>query len=302
MVDMSEPKTSTEIVKQNLDLQPRVGKSAFTRLLHKKTATLGLVLCALVVLCAVLAPVIAPYDPLKIDTKNRLQGPSVKNWFGTDELGRDVLSRIIYGSRISLRVGVISIIIALTVGTPLGLVSGFYGGALDSVIMRTMDALAGFPSILLALAIVSALGPSVQNAMIAIGIAFLPAFSRLTRGNVLSAKENEYVTAARALGVRNLHLMFRTILPNVLAPVLVHASIGFANAIIIEAGLSFLGLGAQPPQPSWGAMLQEARQYMNQTVWYSITAGMAIFFSVLGLNLIGDGLRDVLDPRLRGRD
>lgn len=299
---MSEQKISNEEAKRSLGLRPRVGESAFIRLLRKKTAVLGLAMCALLILCATLAPIIAPYDPLKLSPRDRLQPPSAEHWFGTDELGRDVLSRIIYGSRVSLLVGSISILIALAVGTPLGLLSGFYGGLMDSSIMRTMDALAGFPSILLALAIVSALGPSVQNAMIAIGIAFLPAFSRLTRGNVLSAKENEYVTAARSIGVRNSYLMFRVILPNVLAPVLVHASIGFANAIIIEAGLSFLGLGAQPPQPSWGAMLQEARQYMNQTVWYSIAAGMAIFFSVLGLNLIGDGLRDVLDPRLRGKD
>jgi len=270
-------------------------------LLRKKTAVLGLVLCLLVIFTAILAPLIAPYDPLKIDAYKRLQRPSREYWFGTDELGRDVLSRIIYGTRVSLSVGVISIFIALAVGTPLGLLCAFYGGTVDGVIMRVMDALAAFPAILLALAILSAMGPSVRNAMIAIGISFLPAFSRLTRGNALSVKENEYVDAARACGASNLYIMFRTILPNCLAPVLVHASIGFANSIIVEAGLSFLGLGAQPPTPSWGAMLQEGRQFMSQTVWYSIAAGMAIFFSVLGVNLVGDGLRDVLDPRLRGR-
>ncbi len=271
-----------------------------TRLVRKKTALLGIVLSGLVILTAIFAPLIAPHDPYQIQMQTRLQNPSGEFWMGTDELGRDVFSRIMFGARVSIAVGVVSILIAFVVGVSLGLASGFYGGRLDSVVMRTMDALAAFPAMLLALAILSALGPGILNAMIAIGISFLPAFSRLTRGNTLSVKENEYVEAARACGASNVRIMFKTVLPNCLAPVLVHASIGFANAIIIEAGLSFLGLGTQPPTPSWGAMLDEARQYMNQTVWYSIAAGMAIFLSVLGLNLVGDGLRDVLDPRLRG--
>jgi ABC-type dipeptide/oligopeptide/nickel transport system permease subunit len=196
---------------------------------------------------------------------------------------------------------VISIFIALAVGVPLGVLSAFYRGPIDSITMRTMDALAAFPAILLALAILSAMGPSIRNAMIAIGVVYTPAFARVSRGAVLSVQENDYVEAARASGAKNSYIMGKTLLPNSLAPIMVHASIGFANAIIVEAALSFLGLGAQPPTPSWGAMLQQGRQFMSQNVWYSISAGLAIFLTVLGLNLVGDGLRDVLDPRLRGR-
>jgi ABC-type dipeptide/oligopeptide/nickel transport system permease subunit len=270
-------------------------------LLHKRMAALGLVLCLVVVGTAILAPLIAPYDPLKIRTEIRLQLPSDQHWLGTDELGRDIFSRIVYGSRVSIAVGMISICIALACGIPLGLFSAFYGKTVDTIIMRTMDALAAFPAILLALAILSAMGPGIQNAMIAIGIVYMPAFSRNVRGSVLAVQENEYVLAARACGASDTYVMFKTILPNCLAPLLVHTSLGFANAIITEAALSFLGLGVQPPTPSWGAMLDEGRNYMDQTVWYSISAGMAIFLSVLGLNLVGDGLRDVLDPRLRGK-
>jgi len=270
-------------------------------LLRKKSALLGLILFLLVILSGVFAPLIAPYDPLKINVRDRLHQPSREHWIGTDELGRDVLSRIIYGARISVSVGVIAITIAIAVGVPLGVLAGFYGGMVDNLVMRSMDALAAFPAVLLALAIVSAMGPSIRNAMIAIGIVYLPAFSRLVRGNVLSVKEKEYVEASRTCGATDFHIMFKTILPNCISPVLVHASLGFANAIIIEAALSFLGLGAQPPSPSWGAMLDQGRVFMTHTVWYSISAGMAIFLSVLGLNLVGDGLRDVLDPRLRGR-
>lgn len=270
-------------------------------LLRKKSALLGLVLCLLVIISAIFAPWLSPYDPYQINVQKRLQLPSEEHWLGTDELGRDVLSRLIYGARVSVTVGAISILIAVTLGILLGLNSAYYGGMVDSVIMRVMDALAAFPAILLALAILSAMGPSIRNAMIAIGIVYTPAFSRNVRGTVLSVKANDYVEAARACGASNLYIMFKTILPNSVAPLLVHASIGFANAIILEAALSFLGLGSQPPTPSWGTMLDQGRIFMTQTVWYSISAGMAIFLSVLGLNLVGDGLRDVLDPRLRGR-
>lgn len=274
-------------------------QSVGRRLAQKKTAVLGLALTLGLIVCALLAPVITWYDPLQIEVQNRLQLPSAAHWFGTDELGRDVLTRLIYGARISVAVGVIAVLIALVVGAPLGVFSAFYGGWVDSSIMRVMDAIAAFPAILLALAILSALGPNVRNAMIAIGIIYLPAFARLARGSVLAIQANAYVEAAYACGATNLQIMFRTILPNCLAPLLVHASIGFANAIIVEAALSFLGLGAQPPTPSWGAMLNQGRQFMTQTVWYSIGAGLAIFLSVLGLNLFGDGLRDLLDPRMR---
>jgi len=275
--------------------------SALFLLLTKKTSLLGFILCVLVIFAAVFAPVLTNYDPLKIDVPQRLQVPSSEHWLGTDELGRDVLTRLIYGARISIAVGFISVFIAILLGVPLGMISAFYGKTIDSIIMRVMDALAAFPAILLALAILSALGPNLRNAMIAIGIVYLPAFSRLARGTILSIQENDYVEAARACGATNFHIMTKTILPNSIAPIIVHASIGFANAIIVEAALSFLGLGAQPPTPSWGAMLDQGRQFMTQTVWYSISAGLAIFLTVLGVNLIGDGLRDVLDPHLRGR-
>ena len=276
-------------------------KSTFALLLRKRTALFGLILCVLVLLCAAFPSQLAPYDPLEIKVRDRLQPPSRAHLFGTDELGRDVLTRLIYGARVSVSVGVISIFIALVVGVPLGVFGAFYRGPVDSVVMRTMDALAAFPAILLALAILSAMGPNIRNAMIAIGVVYTPAFARVARGAVLSVQENDYVEAARASGAKSYYIMSKTLLPNSLAPIMVHASIGFANAIIIEAALSFLGLGAQPPMPSWGGMLQQGRQFMSQNVWYSISAGLAIFLTVLGLNLVGDGLRDVLDPRLRGR-
>lgn len=271
------------------------------RLVKQKTALLGLVICLALGFSAVFAPYITPYDPMKINMRERLQTPSAAHWFGTDELGRDVLTRLIFGARISLTVGAISILVALSIGVPLGVISAYYGSFVDTWIMRTMDALAAFPAILLALAIVSVLGPNIRNAMIAIGIVYLPAFSRMARASVLSVQENDFVEAGRAAGATDARLMLRTILPNAFAPILVLASLGFANAIIIESGLSFLGLGAQAPSPSWGLMLNQGRQFMTQTVWYSVSAGLAIFISVLGLNLVGDGLRDVLDPRLRGR-
>ena len=295
---MAAPISSTT---DNKNLSTSRRWSLLIRLLRQKTALLGLIICLTVCLSAVFAPFITPFDPLEINMKERLQGPSVIHWFGTDELGRDVLTRLIYGSRISLSVGAISILVAVSIGVPLGLFSAYYGGAIDTWIMRTMDALAAFPAILLALAIVSVLGPNIRNAMIAIGIVYLPVFSRVTRSSVLTVKESEFVEAGRASGATNLYIMFGIILPNAFAPILVLASLGFGSAIIIESALSFLGLGAQAPSPSWGLMLNQGRQFMTQTVWYSVTSGLAIFITVLGLNLIGDGLRDVLDPRLQGR-
>lgn len=258
-----------------------------------------MVLYALVVFAAIFAPLLAPYDPLKIAPTTILRGPSSAHWLGTDEVGRDVLSRIIFGARVSIAVSLIAITIALVFGILLGTLSGYYGGLVSGVIMRTMDAMAAFPAILLALAILSALGPGIRNAMIAVGVVYVPAFSRVVRGSVLSVKQNEYVEAAHASGATTAYVIRRAILPGCVSPILVHASLGFANAIIVEAALSFLGLGAQPPSPSWGMMLNDGRQFVDQNVWYSVSAGFAIFITVLGLNLLGDGLRDVLDPRLR---
>jgi peptide/nickel transport system permease protein len=262
-------------------------------------SALGVGLFLLIVAVALFAPTIAPYDPSAVHVRDRLQLPSSGYLLGTDELGRDVLSRIMFGSRISLLVGVIAVGIAATAGILLGLASAFYGGIVDSLVMRALDGVLAFPAIILALAIITALGPSAGNAMIAIGIVSIPTFARITRGNVLSLKEKEFVEAARACGATSPYLMLRVLLPNCLSPLLVQASVAFANAILTEAALSFLGLGVQPPTPSWGSMLDTGRKYLTQTPWYSFSAGAAIFVAVLSLNLLGDGLRDALDPRSR---
>ena len=269
------------------------------KLLRQKAPFAGFILCCGVILCAALAPILAPYDPLKIDPSVILNPPSWAHLLGTDELGRDILSRIIYGARVSIVVSTVAVTIALGAGIVIGMISGYFGGKIESVAMRCMDAFAAFPAILLALAILSVLGPGIRNAMIAIGVVYIPAFSRIMRGSVLWVKQTEYVQAARAAGAGNVYIMRRAIFPNCVSPLIVHASLAFASAIIVEAGLSFLGLGTQPPTPSWGAMLNEGRQYTTQNVWYSMSAGGAIFLTVLGLNLLGDGLRDVLDPRFR---
>ncbi|HVC33344.1 MAG TPA: ABC transporter permease [Chloroflexota bacterium] len=268
-------------------------------LAHDRAAMLGAVLFLALVGMAVLAGVIAPYNPLAVHPQDRLQLPSRAYLLGTDELGRDLLSRIIYGSRVSISVGLISVGIAASTGIPLGLIGGYRGGLTDAVIMRVMDALLAFPGIILALAIISALGPGLVNAMIAIGIVSIPGFARITRASVLSVKEEEFVVAARAIGAADFYVMFRVLLPNCLSPLLVKTSVSFAGAILTEAALAFLGLGVPPPTPSWGAMLDTGRQYLDQTPWYSFSAGAAIFLAVLGMNLLGDGLRDALDPRLR---
>jgi len=272
---------------------------AVRSILGDPPSLLGVVLFVLIVAVALFAPTIAPYDPSAVHVRDRLQLPSSGYVLGTDELGRDLLSRIIFGSRISLIVGVIAVGIAATAGILLGLASAFYGGIVDSLVMRALDGVLAFPAIILALAIITALGPSAGNAMIAIGIVSIPTFARITRGNVLSLKEKEFVEAARACGATSPYLMLRVLLPNCLSPLLVQASVAFANAILTEAALSFLGLGVQPPTPSWGSMLDTGRKYLTQTPWYSFSAGAAIFVAVLSLNLLGDGLRDALDPRSR---
>jgi peptide/nickel transport system permease protein len=269
------------------------------KLLRQKAPLAGFILCCTLILCAVFAPILAPYDPLKIDPMVILQPPSRAHLLGTDELGRDVLSRLIFGARVSILVSTVAVTIALAAGIFIGMISGYFGGKIESVAMRCMDAFSAFPAILLALAILSVLGPGIRNAMIAIGVVYVPAFSRIMRGSVLWVKQTEYVQASRAAGAGNVYIMRRAIFPNCVSPLIVHASLAFASAIIVEAGLSFLGLGTQPPTPSWGAMLNEGRQYTLQNVWYSMSAGAAIFLAVLGLNLLGDGLRDVLDPRFK---
>ena len=247
-------------------------------------------------LTAILAPSLAPYDPIDQSLDFRLQPPSLAHPFGTDDFGRDILSRIIHGSRISLRIGLISIAIALTAGTALGLLAGFRGGLYDVIAMRLVDLMLAFPSILLAIAIVAITGPGINNVMVAVSIVMVPQFARLVRASVLSVRELAYVEAARALGARNLRIAFRHVLPNCMAPIIVQSTLSMATAILDAAGLSFLGLGAQPPTPEWGAMLSGGRELLLKAPWVMTFPGLAIFTVVLGLNLFGDGLSEALDP------
>jgi peptide/nickel transport system permease protein len=287
--------TSTRVLRQ--PRSPTV--DTLLALRRDRAAQVGTVLCLLLVGAALFAPLVAPYDPIALHVQDRLQNPSTTYLLGTDELGRDVLSRLIYGAQTSLAVGAIALAIAASVGTLLGLLGGYIGGSADSVIMRVLDGLLAFPSIILALAIITALGPGLGSAMMAIGIVTIPNFARIVRGSVLSMKQKDFVEAARASGATARYIMLRVVLPNSLSPLLVQASVSFANAVLTEAALSFLGLGVQPPTPSWGAMLEAGRKYLDQTGWYSFSAGAAIFLAVLSLNLVGDGLRDALDPRLQ---
>jgi peptide/nickel transport system permease protein len=267
------------------------------RFAKHKGALVGVFIVACVTAAALLAPVLAPYNPEEI-TVDILQGPSREHLFGTDEIGRDVLSRVLYGARISPWIGVIAIVMAGVIGTALGLISGYAGGVSDNVIMRGMDILLAFPGILLAIVVVATLGPGLRNAMIAVGVAFIPTFARVVRGEVLVEREKEYVAAARGLGASGARIAFGEILPSVWGPVTVLATLGVAGAILATAGLSFLGLGASPPTPEWGAMLSEGRNYLPDQWWIAVFPGIAIALTVLGINLIGDGLRDTLDPRL----
>jgi len=246
---------------------------------------------------AVAAAHVAPYDPVKTDFLAVRKPPSAAHWLGTDEVGRDVLSRLIWGARASLLAGVIPVTLAVAISIPVGLVSGYAGGWLDALIMRVTDAMLAIPFLIVAIALAAFLGPSLVNAMIAIGIATLPTFVRLARGVVLSIKTEEFVEGARAVGGSRVRIAVRHILPNMLPPVLVQSSITFAAAIIAEASLSFLGLGQQPPAPSWGSMLNAAQRYLSQAPWMALYPGLMIFCIVMALNVLGDGLRDALDPR-----
>ena len=258
----------------------------------------GAMLVIGVLVAGLLAPVISPYDPIKI-TPDALAPPSREHLFGTDDLGRDILSRMLYGARISPIVGLIAVAISAVAGVGMGLISGYAGGAADNVIMRIVDVLLSFPGIVLAIGIVAILGPGLNHALLAVGIAGIPTFARVVRGSVLVEKEKEYVEAARLLGVRTPRLLLLHILPNVMAPVIVLSSLSVATAILAAAALSFVGLGAQLPTPEWGAMLSQGREYLSSQWWVATFPGVAIALTVLSVNLLGDGLRDVLDPRLR---
>jgi peptide/nickel transport system permease protein len=274
-------------------------QQSFKKILKNKLAMIGAVIIVINMIVAVLAPLLAPYDPTEMHTKNRLESPSLQFWMGTDEFGRDILSRVIYGAQISLKVGIISVGLAIFFGVFFGLVSGYFRGLTDSVISRFMDVLFSFPDILLAIAIMAVLGSNLTNVMIAIGIVYIPIFSRITRGAVLSIGQSQFIEAAKSTGVRDTVIIFRHILPNITAPIIVQATLSLAFAILAEAALSYLGLGTQPPDPSWGLMLNTGRGFMERAPWVAIFPGLAIMLTVLSFNLLGDGLRDALDPRLK---
>jgi peptide/nickel transport system permease protein len=271
-------------------------KSALRQALTQPSAIIGGSIVVFFVLVAIFAPFLAPYDPNASDWLAIRQPPGALHWFGTDDLGRDVLSRVIYGSRASLLAGVVAVAIAIAVGVPLGLVAGYFGGIIDTVISRCTDALLACPFLVLAIALAAFLGASLQNAMIAIGISAVPIFIRLTRGQVLVVKGEDYITAVRSLGARDRTIILSHIFPNVLAPVVVQGTITMAVAILAEASLAFLGLGQRPPAPSWGSMLDVARQFLTEAPWMALWPGLAIVLIVLGFNLLGDGLNDVLNP------
>ncbi len=275
------------------------------KLFKNRTGVAGLIIITLFALTSIIAPAISPHDPDENSLYDQLKPPvwkeggSTKNLLGTDDLGRDMLSRLIYGARVSLTLGIVSVGIALLCGSILGALAGYYKGWPDNVIMRIMDIILAFPYILLAIVIVAYLGPGLRNAMIAIGVINIPRFARIIRASAIEEYEKDYVTAARAVGASNRRIIFNAIFPNCLSPIIVQASLGFGEAILSGAGLSFLGLGAQPPLSEWGAMIAEGRSMILRAWWVMTFPGIAILFAVLGFNLLGDGLRDALDPRLR---
>lgn len=273
---------------------------ALSRIVKSKTALIGLCIILILIITAIFAPLIATHSPTDYESlADRYQPPSSEHWLGTDELGRDIFSRIVYGSRISIQIGVIAVGISMIIGVILGGIAGYFGKWIDHIIMRLIDILMAFPSILLAIALVAVLGPNLRNAMIAVGIVGIPQFARIVRSAVLSVKETEYVEAARAIGAKHGRTLMQHVLPNCAAPIIVQATLSVGTAILDAAGLSFLGLGAQPPTPEWGAMSSDGRSALQNAPWVITFPGMAILLVVIGFNLFGDGLRDALDPRLK---
>lgn len=295
---MTEPAKLDNATLYDNSRRARLGR-LLKRLRRSRNVVIGATILGIIVVMCLAAPLITPFDPIEISPRDRLQPPGPVHLFGTDDFGRDIFTRVLYGGRLSLLVGIISVTLACSVGTLLGIIAGFFGGIWDVVIMRAMDVMLAFPGILLALAIVAVLGKSLPNVMIAVGISTIPVFTRIVRGSTLSVKQYDYIAAARALGGSSRRIMWRHILPNVVTPIIVVATNGIAGAIISGAALSFLGLGAQPPTPEWGIMLSEGRTYLRAAAWVTTFPGLAIMITVLSINLLGDGLRDVLDPRLR---
>jgi peptide/nickel transport system permease protein len=277
----------------------RSGPPVWRRLLHNRSALVGGAVLLLIVLIALAAPLVSPYDPIKSNQRLSLTAPSTEHLMGTDRFGRDILSRVIWAGQTSLPIGLVSVAIGVLFGVSLGLLAGYYGSWVDAISMRVVDLLLAFPGILLALAIIAVLGGSLSNLMIAVGIASIPDYVRITRGAVLSVKQREFVVAARVVGARGPAIMLRHILPNVVAPLIVLATLGTASAIITGSALSFLGLGIKPPTPEWGNMLAEGREFLQRAPWVAFFPGAAIMLTVLSINLLGDGLRDTLDPRMR---
>lgn len=268
------------------------------RFLRRRLAIVGAILVFLQLALALFAPLLATYDPVRPDFLSVLQPPSRAHLLGTDDLGRDIFSRLIYGARISLAVGVIAVVLAVLVSVPLGLITGYFGGPIDEGVMRVMDSLMALPPLVLALTIAAVLGPGIKNVVIAIAVVSVPTYSRLMRGQVLSVKQNDYIWAARAVGLPVQYILFRHIMPNAISPIIVQASLGVGFAIITESALSFIGLGAQPPTPTWGSMVQVGFQYLEIAPWFVLAPATMIFIAVLGFNLLGDGLREALDPSI----
>ncbi|AIQ30935.1 MULTISPECIES: ABC transporter permease [Paenibacillus] len=275
-------------------------KTLLSLLLHNRLAALGLTFILIWTVVAIIAPWLAPHDPYVTDMANKLQAPSGSHWFGTDNFGRDILSRVLYGARISIWTGLIAVSISFVIGVPLGGIAAYYGGRTGTIIMRLMDVLLSFPSLVLSMAIAASIGAGLSSAMIAVGIVGIPEFARLMFGQTVSLREKEYIEASRAIGVKNTVILYRHILPNALAPLMVQATLGMGFAILTASSLSFLGLGVRPPIAEWGAMISEGREYIISGQWWLVTfPGLSIATSILGFNLLGDGFRDVLDPRLR---
>jgi len=292
---------ATETLRERQERVQAGGELAdlWRRIRRNRAAIVGAVIVVVFVGLAILAPVLVPFNPVQGDLKDRLQSPSVTHWLGTDELGRDLFSRILFGARVSLQIQIVAVVLALIIGMALGAMGAYLGGHVDNLIMRAMDVLLAFPGIFLALGIIAALGPGLLNLMLAAGISSVPQFARIVRASVLSLKEREFVEAARALGGGSNRIMFRHLLPNCLAPIIVQSTLRMATVLLTASGLSFLGLGVQPPMPEWGAMLSNARSYLIVAPHVATIPGLAIMVVVVGFNLFGDGLRDTLDPRLR---